>query len=58
MARYNPAAVLPGGQPGPWGDPVSIRYDTRDVLLYAVGIGLEDLRGLLTAMEKRIFERP
>ena len=44
MARYNPAAVLPGGQPGPWGDPVPIRYDTRDVLLYAVGIGIEDLR--------------
>ena len=44
MAVYNPAAVLPGGQPGPWGNPVAIDYTQRDVLLYAVGIGIEDLR--------------
>lgn len=41
---YNAKAALPEGQPGPWGESVQIRYDKRDVLLYAVGIGLEDLR--------------
>ena len=44
MAVYNAQAALPGGEPGPWGEPVTIRYDRRDVLLYAVGIGLSDLR--------------
>ena len=44
MATYNALAALPDGQPGPWGDPVTIRYDRRDVLLYAVGIGIQDLR--------------
>ena len=44
MAIYNATAALSGGQPGPWGDPVTIRYDQRDVLLYAVGIGIRDLR--------------
>ena len=43
MPTYNAAAALPGGEPGPWGDPVAIGYDRRDVLLYAVGIGIEDL---------------
>lgn len=44
MATYDAKAALPGGAPGPWGAPVAITYDTRDVLLYAVGIGIEDLR--------------
>ena len=44
MAIYDAKRSLPGGQPGPWGEPVSIRYDQRDVLLYAVGIGVGDLR--------------
>ena len=44
MATYNALAALPNGEPGPWGDPVTIRYDRRDVLLYAVGIGIRDLR--------------
>ncbi len=44
MAIYRATEALPGGHPGPWGDPVTIRYDQRDVLLYAVGIGIRDLR--------------
>lgn len=44
MARYDATSALPNGEPGPWGDPVTIRYDRRDVLLYAVGIGIRDLR--------------
>ena len=44
MARYDAKSALPGGAPGPWSEPVEIRYDTRDVLLYAVGIGCDDLR--------------
>ena len=44
MAIFNPAAVLIDGQPGPWGEPTPISYDRRDVLLYAVGIGLNTLR--------------
>ena len=44
MAIYDAKRSLPGGQPGPWGEPVDIRYDQRDVLLYAVGIGVGDLR--------------
>ncbi len=44
MPTYNATAALPNGEPGPWGDPVTIRYDQRDVLLYAVGIGIRDLR--------------
>lgn len=43
MAIYNPEAVLPNGEPGPWGEPIEFRYDRRDVLLYAVGIGTQDL---------------
>ena len=43
MPTYNASAALPGGEPGPWGDPVVISYERRDVLLYAVGIGIEDL---------------
>ena len=44
MATYRAAEALPGDEPGPWGEPVSIRYDRRDVLLYAVGVGCRDLR--------------
>ena len=44
MAIYQAKAALPGGAAGPWGAPVAITYDQRDVLLYAVGIGIEDLR--------------
>ena len=44
MAKYDALAALPDGKPGPWGKPVSISYDVRDVLLYAVGIGITDLR--------------
>jgi len=44
MPTYDAKAALPDGAPGPWGPPVPIRYDTRDVLLYAVGIGITDLR--------------
>ena len=43
MATYNALLALPNGEPGPWGDPVTISYDKRDVLLYAVGIGVRDL---------------
>lgn len=43
MARYDALSALPNGEPGPWGEAVSIKYDTRDVLLYAVGIGIRDL---------------
>ncbi|MEE2672465.1 MAG: MaoC/PaaZ C-terminal domain-containing protein [Myxococcota bacterium] len=43
MAKYDALAALPSGEPGPWGDPVEIMYDKRDVLLYAVGIGIRDL---------------
>ncbi len=43
MPKYDALAVLPNGEPGPWGDPVEIAYDKRDVLLYAVGIGIRDL---------------
>lgn len=44
MATYDAKASLPGGTPGPWGAPVAFTYDQRDVLLYAVGIGITDLR--------------
>ena len=44
QTTYNAKAALPDNQPGPWGESVQIRYEKRDVLLYAVGIGLEDLR--------------
>ena len=43
MAIYQALAALPDGDPGPWGEPVKISYDQRDVLLYAVGIGSLDL---------------
>ena len=44
MAKYEAAAALPNYEPGAWGEPVTIRYNQRDVLLYAVGIGITDLR--------------
>jgi acyl dehydratase len=44
MATYRPRLLLPDDQPGPWSDPVTIDYDQRDVLLYAVGIGCSELR--------------
>lgn len=44
MAVFDAKAALPGGGPGPWGAPVPIAYDRRDVLLYAVGLGSQDLR--------------
>ncbi len=44
MAIFNPRALLPGDAPGAWGQPVPVSYDQRDVLLYAVGIGCQDLR--------------
>ncbi len=44
MAIFNPAAVLVDHEPGAWGEPLSISYDQRDVLLYAVGIGCTELR--------------
>lgn len=44
MAVYKAAEALPGGEPGPWGESVKVAYDQRDVLLYAVGIGTQDLR--------------
>lgn len=43
MAKYDAQTALPNGEPGPWGEPVTIKYDQRDVLLYAVGIGARDL---------------
>lgn len=43
MAKYDAIAALPNGEPGAWGEPISIKYDQRDVLLYAVGIGIRDL---------------
>ena len=49
MATYNAQAALPDGKPGPWGEPVTISYDQRDVLLYAVGIGITDLRYIYEA---------
>jgi acyl dehydratase len=44
MIEYQPRKILPDDAPGPWSDPLSIAYDQRDVLLYAVGIGCADLR--------------
>lgn len=44
MATYHPEQLLDGDAPGPWSAPVELRYDQRDVLLYAVGIGCTDLR--------------
>ncbi len=44
MATYDAKAALPNDEAGPWGDPVKIAYDQRDVLLYATGIGTRDLR--------------
>ena len=44
MPTYYPATLLPTDGPGPWSPPVTIRYDQRDALLYAVGIGCTDLR--------------
>ena len=44
MPLYDALSALPNGEPSPWGDPKKISYEQRDVLLYAVGIGLTDLR--------------
>ena len=44
MPTYDAKAALPDGAPGPWGPSIPIRYDRRDVMLYAVGIGIADLR--------------
>ena len=44
MATYDAQAALPNDEAGPWGAPVRIAYDQRDVLLYATGIGTPDLR--------------
>ena len=44
MIEYQLHKILPDDAPGPWSDPVSITYEQRDVLLYAVGIGCTDLR--------------
>lgn len=43
MPTYRATEALPNGAPGPWGEAVEISYDQRDVLLYAVGIGISDL---------------
>lgn len=44
MPTYDAQSALPNGEPGPWGEPMQISYKQRDVLLYAVGIGVRDLR--------------
>ncbi len=44
MPTYDALSALPNGEPGPWGESVQIAYEQRDVLLYAVGIGVQDLR--------------
>ena len=44
MVTYNARAALPNDEAGPWGAPVKIAYDQRDVLLYSTGIGTRDLR--------------
>jgi hypothetical protein len=44
MAVDDAKAALPRGLPGPWGGPVAITDDQRDVMLYAVGVGPTDLR--------------
>jgi hypothetical protein len=44
MAVDDAKAALPRGLPGPWGGPVAITDDQRDVMLNAVGIGATDLR--------------
>ena len=44
MAVYDAKAALPRGVPGPWGEPVAITHDQRDLMPYAVGIGATDLR--------------
>jgi acyl dehydratase len=43
MPTYDARAALPNDEPGPWGALTAITYDRRDVLLYAVGIGIESL---------------
>lgn len=44
MARFDALAALPHGSPGPWGERAEISFERRDVLLYAAGIAIEDLR--------------
>ena len=34
MAKYDALGALPGGDPGPWGEPVTIKYDQRDAVSY------------------------
>lgn len=52
MAKYFAEVALPGGGPSAWGDAVEIRYDVRDVLLYAVGVGATDLRFIFEGDEQ------
>ena len=49
MAIYRPRLLLPDENPGPWSAPVRIDYTERDVLLYAVGIGCQDLQHVYEA---------
>ncbi|CAE7686960.1 HSD17B4 [Symbiodinium pilosum] len=44
MPGYDPPAVCPNGSPSIWGEALRLRWDIRDVLIYAVGIGSHDLR--------------
>lgn len=46
MILFHPERLLEGDAPGPWSAPLALAYDRRDLLLYAVGIGCEDLRHL------------
>ncbi len=44
MAQYQPDKILVNGEPSDWGEAATFDYTQRDVLLYAVGIGIRDLR--------------
>lgn len=44
MIQFHPERLLDGDAPGPWSPPQWLGYDRRDLLLYAVGIGCDDLR--------------
>jgi peroxisomal enoyl-CoA hydratase 2 len=44
MATFDALAALPHGSPGPWGTRTEIPFERRDVLLYAAGIAIDDLR--------------
>ena len=52
MAIYHPQALLQGDEPGAWSAPTPITYTQRDVLLYAVGVGISDLRFVFEAHPK------